>query len=78
MKPEQDNSLRSLTQPMEHSLERLRPPEIVGQMENPVLEMVRRLWWRAFDRVCDCIIVVRLSIHDRIYGPESRSRPPET
>ena len=58
MKPEQDNSLRSLTQPMEHSLERLRPPEIVGQMENPVLEMVRRLWWRAFDCVCDCIIVV--------------------
>ena len=70
MKPEQDNSLRSLTQPMEHSLERLRPPEIVGQMENPVLEAVRRLWWRAFDRVCYGIVLMRLSIHDRIYGPE--------
>jgi hypothetical protein len=73
MKPEQDNSLRSLTQPMEHSLERLRPPEIVGRMENSVLEMVRRLWWRAFDRVCYCIVFMRLSIHDRIFGPEPRT-----
>jgi len=27
-------------------------------------------WWRAFDRVCYCFVLVRLSIRDRICGPE--------
>jgi hypothetical protein len=33
-----------------------------------VLETMRRLWWRAFDRVCYCIMLIKLSIHDRISG----------
>jgi len=35
-----------------------------------VLEAIRRLSWRAFDRVCYWIVLIRLSIFDRIYGPE--------
>jgi hypothetical protein len=58
------------SQPIECSAESLRPPEIVGEIENPMLETMRRLWWRAFDRVSYWILFVRLSIHDRIYGPE--------
>jgi hypothetical protein len=50
--------------------ERLQPPEIVGGVANPVLETMRRLLWRAFDHLCYCIVLIRLSIHDRIYGPE--------
>jgi hypothetical protein len=46
------------------------PGEIVGQVENSSLEAIRRLGWRALDRVCDLIMVIRLSIHGRIYGPE--------
>jgi hypothetical protein len=57
-------------QPRECSLQRLQAPEIVGQMDNPVLESMRRFSWRAFDRVCDWSVVMRLSIHDRIFGPE--------
>src|SRR5689334_9840796 len=52
------------------SIEGLRPPEIVGQVENPVLEAIRRLWWRAFDRVCYSVTLVRMSFHDQISGPE--------
>jgi hypothetical protein len=37
---------------------------------NPALEAIRRVWWRAFDRVCYCIVSLRLSIHDRMFGPE--------
>ena len=37
---------------------------------NPVLEAVRRFWWRVLDRLCYCIVLIRLSIHDRIFGPE--------
>jgi len=29
-----------------------------------------RLWWRAFDRVTDCFVLMRRSIFDRIWGPE--------
>ena len=54
----------------ERSLEGPKPPEIVGEVANPVLEALRRLWWRALDRVCNCFVLRRLSIHDRIYGPE--------
>jgi hypothetical protein len=39
-------------------------------MENPSLEAIHRLWWRAFDRVCYCMVFNRLSVHDRIFGPE--------
>jgi hypothetical protein len=35
-----------------------------------MLEAFRRFWWRAFDRVCYCIVLIRLSLFDRIYGPE--------
>jgi hypothetical protein len=45
-------------------------PEIVGEVANPVLEAARRFSWRALDRVCYWIVVMRLSIRDRIYGPE--------
>jgi hypothetical protein len=38
---------------------------------------MRRLWWRAFDRVCGWIVLTRLSTHDRIYGPEPPTLPDE-
>jgi hypothetical protein len=41
----------ALSQPTQRYLEGLRPPEIVRQVENPALEAIRRLWWRALDRV---------------------------
>lgn len=47
-----------------------QPPEIVGQVRNPVLETLRRLWWRLFDRACDSIVVIRLSVRDRMFGPD--------
>jgi hypothetical protein len=68
MRPEQDDWLdmgSAPSQPRNYSAESLRPPEIVGEVTNPVLETVRRFWWRAFDRVCGCIVFIRLSIHDR-------------
>jgi hypothetical protein len=55
MKPEQDDRLEvggDLGSPRELFLEKPSPPEIVRQVNNPVLEAVRRLWWRAIDRVC--------------------------
>ncbi len=73
MTPEPDDRLGArdvLSQPRECALERLKTPEIVGQGNNPVLETARRLWWRAFDRLCGCIEGMRLSIFDRIFGPE--------
>ena len=60
----------ALTQPKSCRAESLEPPEIVGEVANPVFEAVRRLWWRAFDRICGCVMFIRLSIQDRIYGPE--------
>jgi hypothetical protein len=51
-------------------LEGLQPPEIVGEVANPGLEAIRRFWWRAFDRVCNCVVLIRLLIHNRTYGPE--------
>jgi hypothetical protein len=78
MKPKQDHGLKTqgcLDRPRECSLEGLHPPEIVGRVENPVLEAVRRLWWRAFDRVCYWMVLIRLSVQDRIYGPEPRYPP---
>ena len=73
MKPEQDDWVGTrgvVGPPREFSLEKLQPPEIVGQVDNPVLETVRRLWWRGFDYVCGFFVLIRLSIFDRIYGPE--------
>ena len=72
MKLEQDDRLEegNFRQPRECSAESLAPPEIVGEVANPVLEAIRRLSWRALDRVCYWIVVIRLSIHDRIFGPE--------
>jgi hypothetical protein len=72
MKTEQDDRLERrgvLSQPTQRYLDGLQPPEIVGQVENPTLGAIRRLWWRAFDRLCYCIVLKRLSIHDRIFGP---------
>jgi len=43
---------------------------IVEQIDNPILEGIRRHWWRAFDRVCGWFLFIRLSIFDRIWGPE--------
>jgi hypothetical protein len=73
MKPERDDRLGArgvLSQPTQRFPERLPPPEIVGEVGNPVLETLRRLCWGAFDRVCYWIVLIRLSIHDRIFGPE--------
>ena len=73
MKSEQHNRLGNqgfLDQPGECSFGGIQQPEIVGQIENPSLEGIRRLGWRAFDRVCYCMVFIRLSIHDRIFGPE--------
>jgi hypothetical protein len=73
MKSEQDNQPGArgvFSQPRECSLQGLQAPEIVGQMDNPVLEAVRRFSWRALDRICDCFVAMRLSINDRIFGPE--------
>ena len=73
MKGEQHDRLEAggdLSEPRECSPERLQPPEIVGEVKNPVLEAIRRLWWRAFDRVCGWFLFIRLSIFDRIWGPE--------
>jgi hypothetical protein len=58
MKPEQDDFLetgRDLSEASDFSLKELQRPEIVGQVENPVLEAIRRLWWRGFDRVCGAV-----------------------
>jgi hypothetical protein len=68
MKPEHDDGL--VGQDVFSPRERLQPPEIVGQVNNPVLEAIRRLWWCAFDRACEFFMLLRLLIHDRIYGPE--------
>jgi hypothetical protein len=73
MKPDQDDRLGErgfLEQPKECSVHGLQPPEIVGQVENPVLEAIRCLWWRAFDRVCYWIVLARLSIFECILGAE--------
>jgi hypothetical protein len=73
MKSEEGNRLGARgvsSPPRECSLERLQLPEIVGQIDNAVLEAVRRFSWRAFDRICDCFVVILLSIHDRIFGSE--------
>jgi hypothetical protein len=56
MKPERGDRLEAegvISQPTQRFLEGLQPPEVVGELSNPTLETVRRLWWRAFDRVCD-------------------------
>ena len=69
MKTEQDDRLERrdfLSQPTQRYLDGLQPPEIVGQVENPTLGAIPRLGWRAFDRLCYCIVLKRLSIHDRI------------
>src|SRR5437868_15386577 len=68
MKPEQET--RPCSQPRKSSIEALPPPEIVGEVADPRLETVRRLWWRALDRGCYWVVLIRLSIHNRIYGPE--------
>jgi hypothetical protein len=50
MKPKQDDGLGAggcLDQPRECPLGGQQPPEIVGQVNNLVLEAIRRLWWRA-------------------------------
>ena len=73
MKPEQDDHLEAggvLDSPREFSHENLQQPEIVGQVDNPVLETMRRHWWRAFDQVCGFFVLVQLWIFDRIFGPE--------
>jgi hypothetical protein len=69
MKPEDDwiDMEGDLGSPREFSLEKLQPP---GRVDKPVLEAVRRLSWRAFDRVCGFFMLIRLWIHNRIYGPE--------
>ena len=77
MKPEQHNRLGNrgfLDQPPGCLPKGLQQPEIVGQLEDPAFEAIRRLWWRAFDRVCYWIVLIRFSIRDRIYGPEPPTR----
>jgi hypothetical protein len=71
VKSEQDDRLNArgfLNQPGERVLE---APEIVGEVANPLLEAIRRLWWRGVDRVCYWIVQIRLSIHDRTRRSET-------
>jgi hypothetical protein len=78
--PDQDDwfgARGALNQPRECSSVSLRPPEIVGEVTNPALETVRRFWWRAFDSVCGCTVLIRLSTRDRISGPEPPTLPDE-
>jgi hypothetical protein len=70
MKSKQVHRLGALNLWKASSLERLQPPEIVGEVANQLLEGMRRLWWRAFDRLCGCFISLRLSIFDRIHRPD--------
>jgi hypothetical protein len=73
MKADHDDRLEAggdLSEPGEFHLESLQRPEIVGEVANPVLESIRRLWWRAVDRVCGFFVLIRLRIFDRIHGPE--------
>jgi hypothetical protein len=35
-----------------------------GQVDDPVLEAICRLWWRAHYRICYCISLIRMSVHD--------------
>jgi hypothetical protein len=73
MKQGQDDRLEArgvLDSPREFSFDGVRRPEIVGEVTNPVLEAIRRLWWRALDCVCAFFVLLRLSIFDRIHGPE--------
>jgi hypothetical protein len=35
-----------------------------------MLEAIRRQWWRALDHLCYWFVLIRLSTHDRIFGPE--------
>jgi hypothetical protein len=53
MKPDQNDRLEArgdLGKPGEFLLGTLQLPEIVGEVAKPVLEAIRRLWWRGFDR----------------------------
>jgi hypothetical protein len=55
MKPEHHDRLGAggvLDSLREFSYGGLRRTEIVGEVTNPVLEAIRRLWWRAFDGLC--------------------------
>ena len=61
--------------PAQRSLDELRPPEIVGEVANPVLEAVRRLSWRVFDLICYCFVSLQLSTHYRLFGPEGTAFP---
>ncbi len=73
MTPERDDRLGAeerLSQPTECCPVSLHPAEIVGEVSNPVLEAVRRRFWRALDLFWYRIVLIRLSIFDRILGPE--------
>jgi hypothetical protein len=73
MTSEPENQFRArrvLSQQSERLAERRRPTEIVGEIGNPVLEAVRRFWWRGVDRLRGCFVSLRLSILNRIYGLE--------
>ena len=41
-----------------------------AQVNNPMLETVRRLWWRTFDRLFYCVVLLGQAILDCICGPE--------
>ena len=78
MKPDHDNRLEArgdVSGPGECSRERLRAPEVVGQVNNPVLETIRRLWWRAFDRVCYSIVLIRCG-SSTAFMDRNRRHPP--
>jgi hypothetical protein len=70
MKQDQRHSFGWDRQPLECFPEPLKSPEIVGEIENPALEAVRRFRWRAFDSLCGCFVSLRLWLFDRIHGPE--------
>ena len=60
MKPDLDGWFGWVEQPRECFAEPLKPSEIVGEIDNRLLEGMRRLWWRAVDRLCGWFMSSRL------------------
>jgi hypothetical protein len=70
MKPEQLNWFGWVEQLRECFAEPLKPPEIVGEIDNRLLEGMRRLLWRPVDGLCGWFMSSRMSFFDRIHGLE--------
>jgi hypothetical protein len=78
MKPDQNGWFGmggALTQPKSCRAENLETLRSSVKWRTRCSKQCVALWWRAFDRICGCVMLIRLSIQDRIYGL-SRPHPP--